>query len=450
MYGEYTNHQESIPQRNYTDDDYSYRRHDYRDDHRRFEVEDDFYEPLVSRRSRETSSGFDYENFVERRQNLSRTLANGRPTNGINGNQRTSLPDNYKVTYCKNVPNCPFGEKCTFAHSASELRHRTLPPAPKDYKKIMCRDWPNNCVFGERCKYFHPYEIDPYNPRSETTSTRNTFTYTSPQRSTSSTTSSNSLQHKNSSTSILSQLTQRDDDNEDEEEVEFRRTRSPSIISVTPSPVESIRSASPQNWNVDREDYEPLDELEAPRARSPIPMPAPEQTKTEEPPNQWISSAEADAWSEEERSASPEISELQEAAEVELPPYPLMQTKSKRKTNESTSSCVPVTTVESDPISNGSLASSPESELADESSGFESDADASTCSQNSTSDHLVSTPQVRRSRSARTAALILNSRPHSNQSYYIAVVMLIVGLLLLFYFGIPNTPTATRSIEDEI
>ncbi|KAI6174431.1 hypothetical protein M3Y98_01189400 [Aphelenchoides besseyi] len=455
MYGEYNNRQEAIPQRNYTDDDYQYRRNDYCDEHQRFDAEDDFYETRVSlhRRSHETPNGFDYENFVERRQNPSRASANGRQANGINGNQRSSVPDNYKVTYCKNMPNCPFGEKCTFAHSASELRHRTMPPVPKDYKKILCRDWPNNCVFGERCKYFHPYEIDPYNMQSTATSTKNIFTYTGPQRSTDSTMSSNSAQNRNTNMSILSQLTQREDNNDDDDEEEeevFRRSRSPSIISVTPSPVESIRSASPHNFNVDREEYEPVEELEAPRTRSPIPMPPPEQTKPKDPPNQSFSSSAVDNWSDEERSSSSGLSELKEAAEVELPPYSLMQSKLKGKIHESASSCVPLTTAESKSTFNGSLSSSAESEIADESPGFESDVDDSTCSQNSTNERLVLTPQVRRSRSVRTAALISNSRAHANRSYYVAVVVLIVSFLLLFYFVDPNTSTSPRSIDDEI
>lgn len=50
---------------------------------------------------------------------------------------------------------CPYGEKCSFAHGAHELRGKLL--VPPRYKTVRCRDFHHEgfCQYGPRCQFIH-------------------------------------------------------------------------------------------------------------------------------------------------------------------------------------------------------------------------------------------------------------------------------------------------------
>ncbi|CAJ0953872.1 unnamed protein product, partial [Mesorhabditis belari] len=67
----------------------------------------------------------------------------------------------YKTSMCravKNAEQCPYGEKCTFAHDISELRQTEARGKrhPK-YKTQLCSKFSQTgfCRYGDRCMYIH-------------------------------------------------------------------------------------------------------------------------------------------------------------------------------------------------------------------------------------------------------------------------------------------------------
>lgn len=63
----------------------------------------------------------------------------------------------YKTELCnkwKIWGNCPYGDKCTFAHGRQELRPRLR---HEKYKTRLCMAWVNGyCKYGARCTFIHP------------------------------------------------------------------------------------------------------------------------------------------------------------------------------------------------------------------------------------------------------------------------------------------------------
>ena len=62
----------------------------------------------------------------------------------------------YKTEICKKIKEngyCPYGNKCQFAHSESELR--SFQPK-KSYKTVICKNYKNGyCAYGNRCAFAH-------------------------------------------------------------------------------------------------------------------------------------------------------------------------------------------------------------------------------------------------------------------------------------------------------
>lgn len=67
--------------------------------------------------------------------------------NNINDKEENNK---YKTKLCINYKDCPYGNKCTFAH---------------DLKDIKCVNW-TSC-FNEKCKYYHPVHWNAYDNKKE-------------------------------------------------------------------------------------------------------------------------------------------------------------------------------------------------------------------------------------------------------------------------------------------
>ena len=52
---------------------------------------------------------------------------------------------------------CEYGDKCSFAHGADELRRRTEVPRCKNYKSLPCQGWIacGVCPYGTNCQFSH-------------------------------------------------------------------------------------------------------------------------------------------------------------------------------------------------------------------------------------------------------------------------------------------------------
>ena len=50
---------------------------------------------------------------------------------------------------------CPYTEKCSFAHGPHELKSKTL--VPTNYKTVKCKQYieAGYCQFGPRCQFLH-------------------------------------------------------------------------------------------------------------------------------------------------------------------------------------------------------------------------------------------------------------------------------------------------------
>lgn len=51
--------------------------------------------------------------------------------------------------------NCPYGDKCNFAHGQNELKSRSF--THPNYKTVRCRNFymEGYCCFGARCQFIH-------------------------------------------------------------------------------------------------------------------------------------------------------------------------------------------------------------------------------------------------------------------------------------------------------
>ena len=60
----------------------------------------------------------------------------------------------YKTEMCNKLPDCPYGNKCTFAHTEEELRSVDRGPA---YKTVRCKNYERtgSCSYGHRCRFIH-------------------------------------------------------------------------------------------------------------------------------------------------------------------------------------------------------------------------------------------------------------------------------------------------------
>ena len=62
----------------------------------------------------------------------------------------------YKTDMCERIlrgETCPFGNDCSFAHSAFELQQRERPPS---FKTRVCEKFARGeCKYGRRCKFKH-------------------------------------------------------------------------------------------------------------------------------------------------------------------------------------------------------------------------------------------------------------------------------------------------------
>ena len=66
----------------------------------------------------------------------------------------------YKTQMCKNLNNCKYGKKCSFAHDRSQLR-TTVTNAHQlgweQYQTKICRNYQKGiCKFGDKCTFSHP------------------------------------------------------------------------------------------------------------------------------------------------------------------------------------------------------------------------------------------------------------------------------------------------------
>lgn len=88
-------------------------------------------------------------------QNLLTTLADPSEAVGL-----VSTPDihKFRTEMCKNFEqsgHCPFGDRCSFAHSKNQIMVRT--DLPVNYKTKLCRKYQLNgsCPYGSRCQFKH-------------------------------------------------------------------------------------------------------------------------------------------------------------------------------------------------------------------------------------------------------------------------------------------------------
>ena len=75
------------------------------------------------------------------------------------------IKSKYKTTPCIYVFNdiqCPYGDRCCYAHSAKELRQNDCTsPSPEEkndrYKAVMCNliQMGKRCPYGDRCHFAH-------------------------------------------------------------------------------------------------------------------------------------------------------------------------------------------------------------------------------------------------------------------------------------------------------
>ena len=69
-----------------------------------------------------------------------------------------SVPSLYKTRLCRTFMergNCPYGEKCDFAHGTKDLSY-DITKHPK-YRTKLCRSFQDtgNCIYGDRCCFSH-------------------------------------------------------------------------------------------------------------------------------------------------------------------------------------------------------------------------------------------------------------------------------------------------------
>ena len=68
----------------------------------------------------------------------------------------------FKTELCRNweLGQCPFGQKCTFAHGPNELRQKTH--VAVNYKTKKCRQFFQKgfCSYGQRCQFLHVENAD--------------------------------------------------------------------------------------------------------------------------------------------------------------------------------------------------------------------------------------------------------------------------------------------------
>jgi len=73
------------------------------------------------------------------------------------------VPGRYKTELCRSYEesggSCRYGEKCQFAHGASELRSVDRHPR---YKTELCRTFHTRgfCAYGPRCHFIHNIDED--------------------------------------------------------------------------------------------------------------------------------------------------------------------------------------------------------------------------------------------------------------------------------------------------
>ena len=71
--------------------------------------------------------------------------------------KENKIDPKYKTEICKkfqSIGNCPYGNKCRFAHGEQEL---IMKPKGKNYKKIHCKSsfQKGYCPYGSRCNFRH-------------------------------------------------------------------------------------------------------------------------------------------------------------------------------------------------------------------------------------------------------------------------------------------------------
>ena len=71
--------------------------------------------------------------------------------------EENKLDLKYKTEICKkfqSIGNCPYGDKCRFAHGKQEL---LIMPKGKNYKKIPCKTFfkKGYCSYGSKCNFQH-------------------------------------------------------------------------------------------------------------------------------------------------------------------------------------------------------------------------------------------------------------------------------------------------------
>ena len=71
--------------------------------------------------------------------------------------EENNLDPKYKTEICKkfqSIGNCPYGDKCRFAHGKQELMTTFK---GKNYKKIPCKTFfkKGYCPYGSRCNFLH-------------------------------------------------------------------------------------------------------------------------------------------------------------------------------------------------------------------------------------------------------------------------------------------------------
>ena len=71
--------------------------------------------------------------------------------------EENKVDPKYKTEICKkfqSIGNCPYGNKCRFAHGEQEL---IMKPKGKNYKKIPCKSFfeKGYCPYGSRCHFRH-------------------------------------------------------------------------------------------------------------------------------------------------------------------------------------------------------------------------------------------------------------------------------------------------------
>lgn len=74
----------------------------------------------------------------------------------MSGNCKRNM---YKTEFChtyQETDNCPYGNKCRFAHGPKELQNSDS-EKPSSYKTVRCRNFweKGDCRYGKRCRFVH-------------------------------------------------------------------------------------------------------------------------------------------------------------------------------------------------------------------------------------------------------------------------------------------------------